>query len=203
MLPLLLYKVLCSFVRLFQHEELNFLVSLLINLFAYILLCLYFARISFLPIKIKRDYMILNGYGIPVVIPKNYLECKLYRAPEKNCFKQCWILNLHPLLQFFSLDLFPQPFAEHGSCPLSVSLTSLFCSSCSAKNQKYFSSDKCVLMQMSSFRACFIFLQSLKGDCSYESFVLYFENTFWFCQECEGGNISVADFIKEVGVKYG
>lgn len=182
----------------------NFLVSLLINLFAYSLLCLYFAYLYiFLPIAIKRDYMIINGYGISIAIPKNYLECALHRVPEKNCFKQYWILNLHPLLQFF----FSWPLSSAigwtwvlpSQCFTDVSLLLL---SCSAKNQKYFSNDKCVWMQMSSFRARFVFLQSLKGDWSHESFVLYFENTFWFCQECQGGNISVANFINEVGVKY-
>lgn len=77
-------------------------MSLLINLFAYSLLCLYFAYLYiFLPIAIKRDYMIINGYGISIAIPKNYLECALHRVPDQNCFKQYWILNLHPLLQFF------------------------------------------------------------------------------------------------------
>lgn len=34
-----------------------------------------------------------------------------------------------------------------------------------------------------------------------EAMVLFFKNAFWFCREHQGGNISVAGFIKEAGVE--
>lgn len=140
-------------------------------------LCLYF-----LPITIKGEYIILDGYDISIVIPENYEEHELYEASEKTCFKQYWIINL----------LLPAPF--FFSSPLSSAVCRTWVLP-SAMLHWHFSFAPLALWRTwgvspltnvcrckFSFRVCFIFSQYLKGL----QFCSYFENAFWFCRVSRG-----------------
>lgn len=138
-------------------------------------LCLYF-----LPITIKGEYIILDGYDISIVIPENYEEHELYEASEKTCFKQYWIINL----------LLPTPF--FFSSPLSSAVCRTWVLP-SAMLHWHFSFAPLALWRtwgvspLTNVCRC-KFSQSMlhlftvpKG-----ATVLFFENAFWFCRVSRG-----------------
>lgn len=88
-----------------------------------------------------------------------------------------------------------------GSSLSSISPASLFCSSCSVKNLKCWCSEKLaksVLIQIFSFKSCFIFFKFLQRL----SFALLIQKCILvFCGEHEGENISVVGFLEEVGAE--
>lgn len=140
----------------------------------------------------KWGYMIWDGCGISVAIPEIYEEQELYVAPEKTCFKHYWIINLilPVTVGFFSsLDLFPWQFVE--PCP-------------GFYRHLFFAP---LFLWRTKLNVCWCKFSLLDYSLSFcspnrgYSFVLYFENTFWFYREHQQGNSSVAGFIKKVGVE--